>query len=76
MGMTLKALRINKGLDQKTAADRLGVAPETLSSWETGKTFPSVPQINKIEQLYSTSYADINFLPQNVGLTETDEEAS
>ncbi len=70
MAMTLKALRVNKGIDQKTAARFLGVTPETLGSWEAGKTFPNVPQITKIEDLYSVSYADINFLPQNIGLTE------
>ena len=67
MGLTLKALRINKGLDQKTAAEILGIAPETISKWEQGKTFPNVPQITKIEELYSVSYSDINFLPSNVG---------
>lgn len=67
MLMTLKALRINVGLSQKEAAVKLGVTPETLGKWETGKTFPTVPQITKIEKLYSTSYADINFLPSNIG---------
>lgn len=74
MAMTLKALRVNKGLDQKTAANVLGVTPETLSSWERGNTFPTVPQITLIEKLYSVNYADINFLPQNVGLTENAKE--
>lgn len=74
MAMTLKALRINQGYDQKTAARLLEITPETLGSWEAGKTFPNVPQINKLEKLYATSYADINFLPQNVGLTETQVE--
>lgn len=64
---TLKALRINKGLERKEAAQLLNVSPETLGNWETGKTFPNVPQISRIEELYSVSYADINFLPQNIG---------
>lgn len=70
MAITLRALRINAGLDQKTAATRLGITPETLGSWETGKTFPTVPQITKIEDLYSVSYSDINFLPSKIGKTE------
>ena len=70
MAITLKALRINKGYDQKTAAILLGVTPETLGRWEAGKTFPNVPQITAIENLYGTNYADINFLPQNIGLTD------
>ena len=70
MAMTLKALRINAGYDQKTAAMRIGVSPATLGQWEAGKTFPTVPQITAIEDLYGVSYSDINFLPQNIGLTD------
>ena len=70
MAITLKAARINAGYDQKTAASILGVTPATLGQWEAGKTFPNVPQINAIECLYGLSYADINFLPSNIGLTD------
>lgn len=70
MAITLKALRINAGLDQRTAAERLDITPETLSNWERAKSFPNVLQITKIEGLYGVSYADINFLPTNIGLTE------
>lgn len=65
MAMTLKAARINAGYDQKSAAEQLGIAPETLRSWEAGNTFPNVPQINMIEKLYSVSYADIKFVANN-----------
>lgn len=67
MAMTLKALRINKGMDQKTAAERLGITPETLGRWEQGKSFPNVRQITRIEKLYSTTYSDINFLLEDIG---------
>lgn len=70
MAMTLKALRINAGLDQKTAAEKLNITPETLSKWELAKTFPNVPQITAIENLYGVSYSDINFLPNNIGITD------
>ena len=70
MAITLKALRINKGFDQKSAAEILGVTPETLGRWEAGKTFPNVLQITAIERLYGVNYADINFLPQNIGLSD------
>lgn len=70
MAMTLKALRVNMGLGQKEAAEKIGVRVETLSNWERGKSFPTVPYINKIEELYNTSYADINFLPSKIGLTD------
>lgn len=70
MGITLKALRVNAGYDQRTAAQHIGVTAETLGSWERGRSFPTVPQITKIEHLYGVNYADINFSPANVGLTE------
>lgn len=61
--MTLKALRVNAGYTQVEAAKALDITPETLSNWERGKSFPTVPQIQEIEKLYSTKYADIQFLP-------------
>jgi transcriptional regulator with XRE-family HTH domain len=70
MGMTLKALRVNQGLTQREAADYIGVTMETLSRWERALTFPSVPQINKIEKLYKVKYSDIIFLPGLVGLVD------
>lgn len=66
MAMTLKALRVNVDMDQKSAAKALGITPETLGSWEQGKTFPNVKQITMIEKLYNTTYNDINFLLDNV----------
>ena len=70
MAITLKAARVNSGLDQKAAAMRLGVTPETLGNWERGNTFPTVPQITALEKLYGVHYSDINFFPQNVGLSD------
>lgn len=70
MGLTLKALRINAGMDQKTAAKEIGVTAETLSSWERAKSFPNVKQIRSIESLYGVGYSDINFLLDDIGLIE------
>lgn len=74
MLITLAAARVNAGLKQNEAAEKLQITPETLSRWEKGKSFPNVEQINRIEKLYGVSYADINFLPTNIGLTEEEEE--
>lgn len=62
MAITLKAARVNKGLTQREAAKMLGIATDTLRMYESGKTFPDVPTIRKIENLYQVSYDDINFL--------------
>ena len=62
MAMTLKAARINVNLKQEDAAKALGITQDTLSNWENGKTFPTVPQIKKIEDLYGLPYSEIIFL--------------
>ena len=63
--MTLKAARTNRGLCQKAAAKAIGVSNKTLSNWENGKSFPDVPQIAKICDVYGVTYNDIIFLPNN-----------
>lgn len=68
--ITLKAARINVGLTQDEAAKRLGVSDRTLMLWEAGKTFPNVPAIEKIQDLYGVSYADLIFLPKDFNKTE------
>ena len=65
MAITLKAARVNAGYKQSEAAEHLGISEECLRKWETGKSFPTVPFIQKIEKLYGIPYADILFLPSN-----------
>ncbi|MBQ7315839.1 MAG: helix-turn-helix transcriptional regulator [Clostridia bacterium] len=62
MALTLKAARVNKGMTQEEAAKHLGINVGTLISYELGKTFPDVPMITRIENLYGVSYNDIDFL--------------
>jgi transcriptional regulator with XRE-family HTH domain len=63
MKMSLKAARVNRGLSQAEAAIMLGISKDSLGNWERGKTFPSVPQIKRIEEVYGIKYDDIIFLP-------------
>ena len=51
MSITLKAARVNKQMTQIEAAEKLGIAVDTLRQYESGKTFPDVPMIRKIEDL-------------------------
>lgn len=60
--ITLKAARVNKNLSREDAAKELGVSVDSLANYETGRTFPTVPIIKKMEALYDVSYNDINFL--------------
>ncbi len=64
MQMTLKAIRINKQLSQDEAAKLIGISSDTLSNYERGKSFPDIPVLKKIEEVYETRYDSINFFPQ------------
>lgn len=62
--MTLEAARVNAGLLQKEAAEKLGISNKTLSSWENYVTSPPVNMVTKICDLYGVTYDHINFLPK------------
>ena len=68
MKMTLKAIRINNNLTQQEASKMLGIAETTLNKYENFKSFPDVPMIEKILNLYKVDYNDIIFLQQNCDL--------
>lgn len=66
MSITLKAARINLGLTQAQAAEKLGISTNTLQKYEAGITFPNIKMIRKIESVYDVEYNDISFiLPKN-----------
>lgn len=60
--ISLKAARVNTGLSQKEAANKLGISNKTLCSWENGKTFPDQPMIEKVCTLYGVTYDMIDFI--------------
>ena len=63
MQMTLKAIRINKGMSQEEASKLIGISEDTLSNYERGRTYPDIPILKKIEKIYEVSYENINFFP-------------
>lgn len=67
MAITLKSARVNKGLTQVKAAKLIGITPDTLSNYERGKSYPDVPIIQNMEQVYGVSYSELIFLPINNG---------
>ena len=67
MEITLKSARVNKGLTQVRAAELIGITVDTLSNYELGKSFPDVPIIKRIEEVYGVPYNDLIFLPTNNG---------
>jgi transcriptional regulator with XRE-family HTH domain len=67
--ITLKAARVNNNMTQSEAAKKIGITVDTLSNYERGKSYPDVPIIKKIEEVYGLTYSDIIFLPKNYGKT-------
>lgn len=61
MKLSLKALRINKGYTQEKASSLIGISVETLAKYEKGLTYPDIPVLKKIEEVYDTTYDNINF---------------
>lgn len=63
MKITLAAARVNRGLTQKELAQMLGISNKTLCSWEKGKSYPSVIQLQLLEKILGISYENLDFVP-------------
>ena len=74
MKATLKQAREIKGYKQSEAASLIGVSTDTLGNYERGKSYPDIPILKKIENVYGITYDRIIFLPLDFGLTENNEE--
>ncbi|MFZ4500522.1 MAG: helix-turn-helix transcriptional regulator [Minisyncoccia bacterium] len=49
----LKQIRLERGLLQKDVAQTLGLLnQDRLSHWETGRSFPTVPNLLKLCEIY------------------------
>lgn len=70
MKVSLKVARELNGLKQQEAAQLIGVSADTLGNYERGKSYPDIPVLRKIEEVYGVPYNRIIFLPLDFGLTE------
>lgn len=59
--ITLAAARVNAGLTQTEAAEKIGVSQITISNWETGKTSPKMSIVPIIADLYKIPVHDLLF---------------
>lgn len=55
IGCKIKQARLQAGLTQEQAAAALGVSRQTISNWETGKTYPDIISVVKMSDLYAVS---------------------
>ncbi|HXC68492.1 MAG TPA: helix-turn-helix transcriptional regulator [Pyrinomonadaceae bacterium] len=71
----LRDLRVSynsgEGLSQESLANRLKVAPNTISRWETGTYRPSVKDLEKIARFFGVSI--ISFFPSEMANEAEDE---
>lgn len=75
MRVSLKTARELSGLKQQEAAKLIGVSADTLGNYERGKSYPDVPVLRKIEEVYGIPYNRLIFLPLDFGLTEDNENS-
>ncbi|AZR16029.1 helix-turn-helix transcriptional regulator [Lactobacillus crispatus] len=57
----LKILRVEKGMSQSDLAQALGTTQVTVSAWETGRSTPRPPMMQKIADYFGVSKDDIFF---------------
>lgn len=63
--ITLAAARVNAGLTQAQAAERLGISKATLVRWEGGKTDPSIKQASDMADLYGVNIWNFSFAQES-----------
>jgi len=59
--MSLAAARVNAKLTQKELAEKCGVSESTIIAWESGRRYPNVRMLGKIEQALGVSLNYIRF---------------
>ncbi len=69
MKLSLKMARQMRNLKQAEAAKLIGISTDTLSNYERGKSYPDVPILKRIEEVYGIPYNRLIFLPIDYGLT-------
>ena len=55
LGNTIKTLRTNMGLSQEELADAVYVTRQTVSNWETGKSYPDVKSLLLLGNFFGVS---------------------
>ncbi len=55
----LKSLRIEHNLSQADIAEYLKVSRQSISQWETGKTYPDIDNIVLLSKLYNISVDEL-----------------
>lgn len=61
MKISLKAARVNAGLKQREAAEKLGISRDTLRKYELGKIPMRIDTAKKLCEIYGLAENSIKF---------------
>ncbi len=59
--MSMKALRIDRGMTQEEFASAVNVTKKTVGSWENGKTHPKLDKIEIICEVLNVPYDSVRW---------------
>lgn len=59
LGDRLKQARINKGFSQADVAEFLHISRQSISRWETGKTYPDIDNLVELSLYYEVSIDEL-----------------
>lgn len=59
IGKKLKNARIEAGLTQEKAAEKIDVSRQTISNWENEKSYPDIISVIALSALYSVSLDEL-----------------
>ena len=62
--LPLKALRARQGFTQEYVAERVGVSRNTYGSWERYETYPEIPQLIILADIFECSL-DTFYFPRD-----------
>lgn len=63
--VTLEAARVNAGLSRLEASRRIGISVNTIASYETGRTSPTVQMLKTMCRVYNAPIDSITFVNES-----------
>lgn len=57
--LTIKQKRRELGLTQRQLAEKCGVAPQCVSNWESGKSFPTLYSFRLLAKFFGCRVKDL-----------------
>jgi transcriptional regulator with XRE-family HTH domain len=69
---TIRALRQERGWTQFELALKVGVQPQAVYFWESGRRTPQVPQLRRLGQIFGMCSDEIDLTASHHGADEAD----